>query len=254
MKKGKSLEELKELREKRRARLKIMYIFLALVLVLAGGYLLATRYFVINEIIVSENEFYTAQDIISASGLKKGESIFTCNNGKLEKRLYSVRPYISSVRVSKHFPDAVEIKFEVQNGAMYLPILHETYALNRDMKVLGKVKADTPKAELRTSGVRRCIVGETAEFSDKDDGDIIKRIYGELFKAGVQDEISFIDVTDKFNIVFNYGNRFDVYIGDDELLDFKIKIFEKVIVDFPNDTGKITISENGRAVINLDDF
>ena len=61
-------------------------------------------------------------------------------------------------------------------------------------------------------------------------------------------------LVDKFNIVFNYDNRFDVRIGDDELLDFKIKVFEKVVVDFPNDTGRITISENGKAVINLDDF
>ena len=59
MRKGKTLEELKEHKAKRRARMKVVYIAIALVLLLIGGYFLATRYLVIREITVSDSEYYT---------------------------------------------------------------------------------------------------------------------------------------------------------------------------------------------------
>ena len=254
MKKGKSLEQIKEQKEKNRARMKILYIFLALVLVLSGGYLLLTRYFIITDFVVSESVYYTPDDIIAASGLEKGKSLFTCNNGKVEQLLYSRRPYISSVKVRKILPDTIEISIEEQDGVMYLSVLREDYALNRDLKVLGKVKGDAKRTRLLTKGVERCIVGEVAVFEDQDDLELASRLYDEIFDTGLSEKITLIDITDSFNIMFNYDNRFDVYIGDDALLDFKIKVFEKVIEDFDNDSGRITISENGRAVINLDDF
>lgn len=254
MKKGKTLEQLKKQKEKQRARMKILYIFLALVLVLSGGYLLLTRYFIINEIVVSESIYYTSEDIIGASGLKKGASLFSCDNRKIEQLLYSRCPYISSVEVKKNFPDTIEISVEEQDGVMYLSILREDYALNRDLKVLGRAKGDAGRIQLQTKGVERCIVGELAVFKDPDDMTLACGLYNELSQTGLAEKTTLIDIRDSFNIMFNYDSRFNVYIGDDSLLDFKIKVFEKVIEDFPNDTGRITISENGRTVINLDDF
>lgn len=254
MKKGKTLEQVKEQKTKNRARMKILYIFLALVLVLSGGYLLLTRYFIIKNINVSESEYYNARDIISASGLEIGESLFTCNDKKLEEQLYTLFPYISTIDVRKNLPHTIDITFEEQDGVMYLPVYRESYALSRDMKVLGKIKNDLNKTQIRTRGIERCIVGELVQLYDEEERELVKAIYNELCNAGVQEKTRIIDISDRFDIHFNYDNRFDVYIGDDELLDYKIKIFEKVIADFPEDSGKITINENGRAIINLDDY
>lgn len=254
MKKGKTLEQLREQKAKQRARLKIFYVFLALVLALSGGYLLITRYFVINEFVVSDSVYYTAQDIIDAADLNLGESLFTCFDGKVEEKICTLLPYIANTDVKKRFPDKIEITVEEQDGVMYLQLGYESYAVNRDMKVLGKVKETQNKIELCVNGVRRCIVGETVRLNDDEDAELVKTLYGALYDADVQDKITKIDVTEHFDIHFNYDDRFEVYIGDEELLDFKIKIFEKVIADFPNDSGKITISEKGRAVINLDDY
>ena len=234
--------------------MKILYIFLAFVLALSGAYLLVTRFFVINEFVVSDSSYYTAQEIIDITGLKKGESLFTCLDGRIEKRICTLLPYIGTADVKKRFPTTIEIMVEEQDGVMYLPIQHESYALNRDMKVLGSVKEIDNKIELCVSGVKRCIVGETAVLTDDESLGLIKALYSELYNAGVQDKVTSINVSEQFDIHFNYDNRFEVYIGDEQLLSFKIKIFEKVIGDFPNDTGKITISENGRAVISIDDF
>lgn len=254
MKKGKTLEQLREQKAKQRARMKILYIFLAFVLVLSGAYLLATRFFVINEFIVSDSSYYTAQEIIDITGLKKGESLFTCRNAEIENRICTLLPYIGTADVKKRFPKTIEITVEEQDGVMYLPIQHESYALNSDMKVLGSVKETDNKIELRVNGVKRCIVGETAVLADSESREQITALYNALYDVGVQDKVTSINVSEQFDIHFNYDNRFEVYIGDEELLSFKIKIFERVIGDFPNDTGKITISENGRAVISIDDF
>lgn len=254
MKKGKTLEQIKEQKQKFRARMRIVYIFLALVLMLAGAYLLMTRYFIINEITVSDSIYYKAQEIIDITQLEKGKSIFTCKDKKLEERIYTLFPYISKVDVNKRFPDTIEINIEEQDGLMYVSLLSESYALNADLKVLGKIKNTDKKIRLETTGVRRCIVGEKVQFADDNAYELIKEIYGELCSINANEKTVYVDINDRFNIFFNYDNRFDVYIGDDELIGYKMKIFEKVIADFPQDTGKITISSNGRAVILLDDF
>lgn len=253
MRKGKTLEELKEHKAKRRARMRAVYIILALVLLLIGGYFLATRYFVIMEITVSDSEYYTEYDIIKTSGLEKGKSIFTCNNSKIEQMLCVRHPYISNATVKKVFPTTVSITIEETDGAMYVPLLSDGYALNPEMKVLGRIKDSDNKIEIRTNGVKRCMVGENVVFSQERDRKLAEEVYGALCITGLDDETTYIDVSDRFNICLNYDSRFDVFIGDEEGILHKMKILEKVVVDFPLDSGTITVNNNGRAIIALSD-
>ncbi|MBQ9940625.1 MAG: FtsQ-type POTRA domain-containing protein [Clostridia bacterium] len=253
MKKGKSLEQMKQYTRKQRARMKVMIFFLALVLLLVGAYFLGTRYLVINDIVISSSVYYTENELIKTSGLKKGESIFTCNNSEVEKILYSRHPYISRVDVRKKFPSTIEITVEEQDGAMYIPLLNDGYAINSDMKVLGRIKDSENKIEIRTSGVKRCMVGEPVKFSQSREGYLSSTIYATLDDCGLSKKTKFLDVRDRFNIILNYDGRFDVYIGDDESIEHKIKILEKVVVDFPSEKGKITINNNNRAIITLEE-
>lgn len=253
MKKGKSIEQIKQQRNRIRARMRIVYMVLALVLAVIAVYLLVTKYFIVNSVTVSDSIYYTKEDLINTSGIMPGESMFKYNSGEIENRLYTLHPYISKVDVKKKFPSNIEITLEEQDGVMYIPVLRERYDLNSDLKVLGKSKTADNKIELRTNKIERCIVGEQVMLEDSHDKELIKEIYSSLCGIGAEKEISYMDIRDRFNIIINYQNRFEVFLGDDELLDYKIRILEKVIVDFPNDSGTITINNSGRAVINLDD-
>ena len=253
MRKGKTLEELKEHKAKRRARMKVVYIAIALVLLLIGGYFLATRYLVIREITVSDSEYYTAYDIIKTSELEIGKSIFTCNNSKIEQALCLRHPYISNTTVKKVFPTTISITIEEKDGAMYVPLLNDGYALNSEMKVLGKIKHSENKIEVRTNGIKRCMVGENVVFAQERDRRLAEEVYEALCSCGLDGKITYIDVSDRFNISLNYDSRFDVLIGDEDGILHKIKILEKVVADFPLDSGTITINNNGRAIIALAD-
>lgn len=253
MQKGKTLEELKEHKARRRTRMRIIYIIIALVLLLAGGYFLATRYFVIREITVSDSEYYTSYDIIKTSGLETGRSLFTCNNSKIEQELCLRHPYISSAEVKKIFPTTISITVTEKDGAMYVPLLNDGYALNSEMKVLGKIKHSDNKIEVRTGGVKRCMVGEQVVFAQERDRRLAEEVYTALCSVGLDGQTSYIDVRDRFNIILNYDSRFEVKIGDEDGILHKIKILEKVVCDFPLDKGTITINNNGRAVIALED-
>lgn len=253
MRKGKTLEELKEHKAKRRARMRIVYIVLVLILLIVGGYFAATRYFVINEITVSDSEYYTAYDIIKTAGLEKGKSIFSCNNSQIEEELCLRHPYISKAEVKKVFPTTISITVEEKDGAMYVPLLNDGYALNSEMKVLGKIKHADNKIEVRTSGVERCMVGEKVVFSQDRDRKLAEEVYNALCATGLDNGITYIDVRDRFNIILNYDSRFEVRIGDEDGILHKIKILEKVVGDFPLDRGIITVNNNGRAVVALED-
>lgn len=253
MRKGKTLEELKEHKERHRARMRAVYIILALVLLLIGGYFLATRYLVIKEITVSDSEYYTSYDIIKTSELEIGKSIFTCNNTKIEQALCLRHPYISKAKVKKVFPTTVSITVEEKDGAMYVQLLNDGYALNSEMKVLGRIKHSDNKIEVRTNGVKRCMVGEQVVFEQERDRKLAEELYSALCSTGLDDKVTYMDVSDRFDINLNYDYRFDVYIGDEDAILHKIKILEKVVADFPLDGGKISINNNGRAIIALAD-
>ncbi|MBQ9920898.1 MAG: FtsQ-type POTRA domain-containing protein [Clostridia bacterium] len=253
MQKGKTLEELKIHKARRRARMRVFYIILALVLVFVGGYFLATRYFVIREITVSDSEYYTEYDIIKTTGLKIGNSLFTCNNSKIEQEICLRHPYISKAEIKKVFPTTISITVEEKDGAMYVPLLNDGYALNSEMKVLGKIKHSDNKIKVLTNGVKRCMVGEKVVFNQERDKKLAEEVYSALRSTGLDMNTSSIDVRDRFNITLNYDSRFDVEIGDEDGILHKIKILEKVVQDFPLDSGTITINNNGRAIIALDD-
>ena len=253
MRKGTTLEELKKRKERRRVILRIVYIVILLVLLAVGAYFLATRYFVIREIKVSPSEYYTEQEIIETSDLEIGKSIFTCNTSSIEENICLYHPYISKAEVKRKYPTTIEIIVEEQDGAMYVPLLNDGYALNPEMKVLGRIKDSDNKIEVRTNGVKRCMVGEQVTFRHDRDRLLAEELYSALNASGLSDKTVYIDVSDRFDITLNYDNRFDVYIGDEDGIAHKIKILEKVVADFPLDSGKITVNNNDRAVISLND-
>ena len=78
-------------------------------------------------------------------------------------------------------------------------------------------------------------------------------MYNALCATGLDNGITYIDVRDRFNIILNYDSRFEVRIGDEDGILHKIKILEKVVGDFPLDRGVITVNNNGRAVVALED-
>ena len=85
----------------------IGFSLLIVVLAAVGVILSLTVLFPINNITAKGSEKYTAEQIISSSGIKTGDNLFvsSVNTEKLREKL----PFIESVKLKRTLPDSITI-------------------------------------------------------------------------------------------------------------------------------------------------
>lgn len=123
-------------RKIRRRRIKIFLVLLLLLAVGAGVILSLTVFFKIESISASGSSKYSAEEIIAASGIKKGDNLFvsSVNDEKLKRKL----PYIEKITVKRSLPATFTIK--VTDAEEYVCYLsgNKYYPVSRSGRVLSK--------------------------------------------------------------------------------------------------------------------
>lgn len=101
-----------------------------LVLVLTGaGILCLAMFFRTKEITVSGNDRYTAEELISASGIQLEQNIFTVDRGRTAQQIMGAFSYLEEVRIVPVMPTTVEI--QVVESVPQLTVVNsaESYSL-----------------------------------------------------------------------------------------------------------------------------
>ena len=79
---------------------------------------------------------YKLSDLISASGLRTGDAMYSVNEKEAEERLLEKCPYLKSVDVKKKFPNRVVFEVEERMLGWYLQVGDDFYALDYDLMIL----------------------------------------------------------------------------------------------------------------------
>lgn len=117
-------------RVKRRKRRRWIGYLAFLVLVLTGaGILCLAMFFRTKEITVSGNDRYTAEELISASGIQLEQNIFTVDRGRTAQQIMGAFSYLEEVRIVPVMPTTVEI--QVVESVPQLTVVNsaESYSL-----------------------------------------------------------------------------------------------------------------------------
>lgn len=98
-------------RVKRRKRRRWLGYLAFLALVLTGaGVLCLAMFFRTKEIVVTGNDRYTAEELISASGIQLEQNIFTVDRGRTAAQIKGAFSYLEEVRVVPVMPTTMEIQ------------------------------------------------------------------------------------------------------------------------------------------------
>jgi cell division protein FtsQ len=122
----------------KKKRKKKHYILKTLVagLVIFGLYKVAmTSYFDIDEITVTGNSHFTAEQVIEASGVRKGGNLFKAKVLKGEKALKK-DPYMKDVDISRKLPGTIEIAVDERSEDMSLSYKEKNVVISADRVVL----------------------------------------------------------------------------------------------------------------------
>ena len=97
-------------RRRGRGRFGGLYKLLSVLIILLALGIGCVAFFRVNEVTVSGNSRYTAQEIAEASGVEKGDNLFLVNRSQTVANILKKLPYIERGAVVVHPPDRLELK------------------------------------------------------------------------------------------------------------------------------------------------
>lgn len=237
-------------------RSRLMLKLLTVVAVVVALVLGVSVFFKVDGIEVSGNEKYSAWDICQASGIKEGDHLLTFSRAQTASKIITALPYVESVRIGIKLPGTVKIDIVEAKVPYAVQASDDTWWLvTSGGKVIEKALAGEETGYTRILGVQldapvsgsQAVAKENNQPQTDEQGNTISvavtqakrletalNIAEYLERNGIIGKAATIEVEDLGDIQFWYGQRYQVKLGDETQLLYKISCVKSVI-DHMND-------------------
>ncbi len=218
----------------------LYYIFAGIIAVIVFAILAKTVLFNCSAIEVEGNQRYSADEIISASGLVTGKSLLDIDEKAAQERITAALAYIDMAEVSKSFPTKMKIVvkeaerwYDLQYGGSHFVVsrLGKVIEAARDSSlpvVKGYEPAEPSVGVYLTSQVE----GKT---------DIPAQVLIAAETAGLTG-ITSMDITDRFEIKVLVEDRITLELGNATQLENKMYIAKELIESEITATESVTVN------------
>ena len=195
--------------------------------------------FSVQSLTVVGNIHYTADQILRASGLYVGQSVWALNTSKAEANIKDACPYVESVKVTSSLASAVTVTVTETTiaGAMYHDGNWILVGANGQGVDTLPVESDLPPRYLYFKGATYSGNKLGQQAMDDRCTAIMKDILSEAEKQQLTG-IAEIDMTDKSNLSLNWNNQITVLLGNDFNLEHKIAVMAKLLPTVLTNHGK----------------
>lgn len=222
-------------RTRRRGRWMNLYgLAVALIVLTVGITFCYTFLFNLNEIRVSgESDMYSAEEIVAAAGINKGDNLLRLDTDKSEKQILDKLLYVETASVKKKFPSSVEIK--VTRCIPAYNVFHENGILLVSKK--GKILAsDSSTMAEPVSGLPSIYgyepsvvtAGKMIETENDHKSEAFSELISCLASKGDVDIMS-VDMTNEFAVTVNYKNGMVFRMGSWTDVEYKLSLAESVM-------------------------
>lgn len=234
---------------KKRTRFALFCVLMLLLFVLAASAVVfLTPWFHVTDVSVVGNAQVEAADLIAASGINKGESIFSYNMHKVENALLEV-PYIKTVQAKRKLPKTVVLT--VTESHAVASIEQDTLPICIDETGEVVYAGSMPPEGLVTVtglSVAEYTLGAPLKPENEKQYETLLELISIAEAHGCFSEMHSIDVTKAEDIRFTYGQGLTVICGDAYDLSRKILTFIEVARELPpNAKGEIDLRISSKA-------
>lgn len=239
---------------KRRKRfLKRLLIFLCIVAVIVLVILSLTVFFPIQKITVDSNsKIYTNEQIIEASGIKKGDNLWM-SGLNAEESIPTKLPFISKAEVERKFPSSIVIKTELAKASYSFSVEKDYYICDSEYKVL-EIKKEQNKNTILIlgSGTSKTKAGNKLLFSDTKKSELMEKLVSGLKEKNIN--VNTIDIVEPMDMKIRVEGRFNVHLGSSAYFESKLSHLAGMLQKVEKDVkGSIDLSdytpENGRGIL-----
>ncbi|MCI9330947.1 MAG: FtsQ-type POTRA domain-containing protein [Oscillibacter sp.] len=242
-------------RRRRRGGFGFLYKLLS-VFVICGAILAAmTLFFRVDNIAVSGQKRYTAEEIQAASGVELGSNMYLLNKYDVRQNIWSQLPYIEDIRINRKLPDTLLIEIRESGRPFALVQDGSAWLISAGGKIVEQVPEEEAGAYGLISGCQLLApsVGTqmalATEYASQQTSllDLIEA----LDQAGLTENVDGIRLDELSYLKMDYIGRFTVWIayGADyewELQKLTATLADEKIQD--NMTGTIDLRLNSEQV------
>ena len=223
--------------------LRVLSVLLTAVAVVAA----LTLFFKVDQVVVSGNSRYSAEEIIEVSGVEQGDNLILMDKYHIAEKLYTELPYITEVRINRKLPDVLMVEVVETQAVAAINGGSSTWLMDGGGKLLEVVSASMAKKYITLEG----LTAESPAISGKlklgEESPISAQRLLELMQAlkqwGMLEKTTSLDASDPDYMVLSYDGRFQVEMFYDADFDFKLNCLQAAVAQLePNETGTIRMT------------
>ena len=178
---------------------------------------------------------YEKSALVSASGIRKGDKIYSIDLSAAEEKILSELPYIQSVRIERKLSGKIIFRVEERRAVWFMQLSGDYYALDETLTVIEETSRNDKflnggSTYLVLPNLRTLMCGEVPQFGNGD-VEIVKTL--ELINAVQTDplksRITSLDVESRFNVYLTVDGIYEVYIGDMSNVTEKLLVVRKLL-------------------------
>ena len=213
--------------------------------------------------LVQGHSYYTAQEIIEASGINLDDNLLSLSKATVAARIHAALPYVNEIQIKKQLPGTVIItvsEFEVTYGIQ--DEAGDWWLMSREGRILEPATEQSVRGHLLITGMPIQVPkpgdwfkpaategADMAEIAAKQK--VVLEVIPVLEEAPFVKELASVDVSTSYNLTLWYGTRYEIWLGTAENLDYKFRFLEAALADKEiqrrSGTIDLTFSEDEKA-------
>ena len=222
-------------------------------------------FFKVEKITVAGAEVYSAWAIREASGISEGDNLLTFSHARAGAQIKANLPYVKTVRFGIKLPDTVNIIIEEEDVVYAIKDTNsQWWLMNSDGHVVEQSNSGKAANYTQILGVnleapvanQQAVAAEVPSTETQPDGSPVPvtvtgaqrlssalQILKALEENDVVGDAASVDVSRTEDIVLWYGTRYQVNLGDNTRLPYKIACMNDVILQMSDyQSGILDIS------------
>lgn len=199
-------------------------------LMLVSVFFLIKRFLKVGSFEVKGVSVYATEEIVGASGIKRGDLLYSIDRSAVEQTILEECPYLESVKVRCVFPNKVKIETVGKNAYWYIELSGAKYALDGNLTVIAETGRTEGITKLILPNVKSVIVGSVPSFGESETE--VKKtleIIAAIRESPLKKRMTEADLESRWDISIVVDGAFNIYLHDMSDLEAKMLAVEAVL-------------------------
>lgn len=207
---------------------------LVMLAVVAAIVLGVAIFFRVNQVQVQGNRIYSEQQVTQIAGVEIGDNLLMVNKPAVVGNIYANLPYVQTVSVGRVLPDTVVIRIqESEIAGLVKSDTGSSWYINTHGRVLGSSVEgfDGQVVELTGFTVTAPAAGKDAVASLGMEDSLAASLHtlSQMEGTGLIGMVTSIDTEKSFDIRVLCSDRYEVQLGSDDQMEYKIWCLQAVV-------------------------